>query len=225
MIASGSPSSARRLWAAALLGFLLAVGAVWASAAPASAHDELVSSDPAAGTSVDVLPAQLVLTFSAELLSDGSSTVIQVTDAAGASVTDAAPAVSGNTVTQPLSGSASGTVSVLWRVVSSDGHPISGEFAFDVAAAAAPVATAPVASPTPSASAPEASASATETPSPTASAAPAGSSGVDPLPWVLGGVALIIVIGLVVWLLGARARQQKEVAAERTAGRDVPRER
>jgi methionine-rich copper-binding protein CopC len=201
---------------------LLALGIVWATAVPASAHDELVSSTPAAGTSVDVLPAQLVLTFSAELLSDGSSTVVQVTDESGASVTDAAPVVQGSTVTQSLAGTATGDVSVLWRVVSSDGHPISGEFAFDVAAT--PATPTPTMSPAPSAE-PAPAATASASPTPTATVAPVDSSGADPLPWVLAGAGLLVVIGLVVWLLATRARQQKEVERERIAGRDVPGER
>ncbi|MCC4907637.1 copper resistance CopC family protein [Microbacterium sp. cx-59] len=225
MNASGTFSSARRLSAAVLAGLVLALGMLWASAVPASAHDELSSSDPAAGSTVDVLPAQLVLTFSAELLSDGSSTVIQVTDAAGSAVTDAAPVVEGTTVTQSLGGSATGTMTVLWRVVSSDGHPISGEYTFDVAAAPAPIASTPVASPSATATPSPATDAVAPAPSPSASVVPADPAGADPLPWIIGAVALVVVIGIVVWLLGARARQQKEVATERTAGRDVPRER
>ena len=222
MIASASPSRAWRTTSALLTALLLALGLVWASAIPASAHDELVSSAPAAGTSVDVLPAEIVLTFSAELLSDGSSTVVQVTDEDGASVTDAAPVVEGSTVTQSLAGTTTGAISVLWRVVSSDGHPISGEFAFDVAAA--PVEPTPTASPTPSAE-PEPVPTSTASPTPTPTVAPVEAGGASPLPWILGGIGLLIVIGLVVWLLAARARQQKEVARERIAGRDVPGER
>ena len=42
------------------------------------------------------------------------------------------PVLDGTRLTQPLAGSASGTVTVLWRVVSSDGHPVSGELSFTV---------------------------------------------------------------------------------------------
>jgi len=196
---------------------VLALVALLWTAAPASAHDELVGSDPADGATVDVLPAQITLSFSAELLSDGSSTVVEVTDAAGTSLTDGAPAVSGAMVTQPLTGDGSGAIAVAWRVVSSDGHPIAGEFSF-TAAEAAPAPTPTVTpssapSPTASPSSPAASTSATPTP------APAESGAVDPLPWIIGAVVLVVVIGLVVWWLGARARQQKQVSEDRTAGR------
>ena len=54
----------------------------------------------------------------------------------------AIPLVEGTVVTQPLSGAASGLVTVLWKVVSSDGHPISGEFGFTVTAPPTPTPTA-----------------------------------------------------------------------------------
>jgi methionine-rich copper-binding protein CopC len=224
VIASGSLSRVRRTSVAVLTAITLALGTVLATALPASAHDDLLSSTPESGATVDVLPAQLVLTFSAELLSDGSSTVVEVTDAAGTAVTDAAPVVDGSTVTQSLAGTSTGAIRVLWRVVSSDGHPISGELGFEVAATPAPAETTPAASPTASATS-EPLATASPEPTVTTVAAPAESSGADPLPWILGGLGLLVVIGLVVWLLAARARQQKEVARERIAGRDVPGER
>ncbi|WP_159499663.1 copper resistance CopC family protein [Microbacterium sp. 18062] len=216
MIAFGSPTRSRRALIAALAGFALALSAVLVTAAPASAHDELVSTDPAAGTAVDALPDAITLTYSADLLSDGSSTVVQVTDGAGTSLTDGDPVVTGNVVTQALEGEPSGTVSVAWRVVSSDGHPIAGELAFEVAGAPSPTAQ-----PTPTESA---STPATDTASPdamaTATATPEDGDGANPLPWIVGAAALLIVIALVVWLLGARARQQKEIVRDRTAGRD-----
>ncbi|MDF2554855.1 MAG: uncharacterized protein K0R60_750 [Microbacterium sp.] len=225
MTASASASRVRRAAAAVLAGLALLVGATLATAVPASAHDALVSSDPADGATLDALPAQLVLTYSAELLSDGSSTVVQVTDETGATVTDAAPVVEGSTVTQSLTGDPEGRISVAWRVVSSDGHPISGEFAFEVAAAPAPAPTEPSPTAAAPATTPAEPAPQTSAPSPTATAVPAEQTGADPLPWILGGIGLLVVIGLVVWLLAARARQQKEVARERIAGRDVPGER
>ncbi len=81
--------------------------------------------------------------------------MIQVTDATGTPLTEGAPTVSGTVVTQALAGSASGAVTVVWRVVSSDGHPIDGTFSFTVPAAPTPTATVtptttPSATPTPS---------------------------------------------------------------------------
>lgn len=210
-----------RALVAALATLLIASGGVLLGTAPAFAHDELVSSDPASGSTVDALPAALTLTFSGDLLSDASTTVIQVTDASGASLADGAPSVSGNVVTQPLAGPASGSIAVAWRVVSSDGHPISGEFAFTANAA-------PVATPTPSETA-DATPEAAATPEPTATAlieqVPGAEQSAPVWPWVVGAVVVLIAIALVVWLLGARARQQKQAASERTAGRSASTER
>ncbi|MDY0829583.1 copper resistance protein CopC [Microbacterium sp. BG28] len=208
-----------RALVAALATLLIASGGVLLGTAPAFAHDELVSSDPASGSTVDALPAALTLTFSGDLLSDASTTVVQVTDAAGTSLADGAPTVSANVVTQPLTGSASGTVSVAWRVVSSDGHPISGEFAFTSNAV-------PTATPTPTETAATPETTATPEPEMTTLTAPTTSDSSAPVwPWIVGAVVVLIAIGLVVWLLGARARQQKQAASERTAGRSNSTER
>lgn len=208
-----------RALVAALATLLIASGGVLLGTAPAFAHDELVSSDPASGSTVDALPAALTLTFSGDLLSDASTTVVQVTDASGASLTDGAPTVSANVVTQPLTGSASGAVSVAWRVVSSDGHPIAGEFAFTSNAAPTP---------TPSETS-DATPESAATPEPVVTTLTEPTSSPDqsaPVwPWVVGAIVVLIAIGLVVWLLGARARQQKQAASERTAGRSNSTER
>ena len=222
MIASGSLPRSRRALIAALAAALLTALMLLLPLTAASAHDELVASDPAAGATVDALPEAITLTYSAELLSSGSSTVVEVVAADGTSLAAGAPSVVGAVVTQPLTGTANGAVTVTWRVVSSDGHPISGEFAFDVVGAA-PTETptaAPTAVPAPSE---------TATPEPTTTTLAVDddrdADAADPLPWVLGAVALLAVIVLVVWLLGARARQQKQIARDRTAGRDDLHER
>ncbi len=215
MIASGTPTRARRTLASTLAALVLALLALMVSASPAAAHDELVSTDPAAGSTVDALPAHLTLGYSAELLSQGSGTVVEVTDAAGTSLTDGQPMVDGAVVVQPLAGDAEGTVSVVWRVVSSDGHPISGEFSFEVAAAA-PAET-PTAEP---AATPSETAESTPEPTMTTLVVDEDTDEpASPLPWVIGAIVLVAVIVLVVWLLGARARQQKQLARDRTAGR------
>lgn len=209
-----SPRSRARTAAAALAALLLTAGALLI-ASPASAHDELVSSDPAADASLDGLPAQLTMTFSGEVATDPGATEVQVTDAAGTALTAGDPAVDGTVVTQALSGEASGAVTVLWKVVSSDGHPISGEYSFSVASATTPT-------PTPSASAsaappvetvaPTEPAETVETPAPVS----AGEDSRGQLwPWVVGGIVLLAIAGGVVYLLVSRARQQKSIAENR----------
>ena len=78
-----SPSrSLVRFLATAAAAALLTAGGL-AIAAPASAHDELVSTDPAADSTVDALPAQLTLTFSEAIDPTEGASEVQVTDAAG----------------------------------------------------------------------------------------------------------------------------------------------
>ncbi|WP_292894280.1 copper resistance CopC family protein [Microbacterium sp.] len=192
----------RRTLPAVLAAAAVALAALLVPASPAFAHDELVSSDPSADAVLDALPAQITLSYSADILDSEGATVIQVTDAAGTSLTDGAPTVSGTVVTQGLAGTASGAVTVVWRVVSSDGHPIDGTFSFTVPAAPTPTPTAtptttPSATPTP-----EPTVTVTATSAPTENASEA-----SPLPWILLAVALLIVVGLVVWLFVVRGRR------------------
>lgn len=102
----------------------------------AAAHDELVSTDPADGATVQEAPDELTLTFSGQIAEVGAA--VAVTDASGASVVDGEPEVEGVTVVQELVDDlAAGDYEVVWRVTSQDGHPISGTFGFVVAEGAA----------------------------------------------------------------------------------------
>ncbi|RUR01892.1 copper resistance CopC family protein [Labedella endophytica] len=144
-----TPSGARRrprvlLAAATALGIVLAATT---AIAPAQAHDQLVSSTPTADASLDPAPTEVALTYSDNILEVGVEVV--VTDADGEDWVAEAPVVDGPTVTVPLeSDMPGGAYTVDWRVVSSDGHPISGSIPFTV--------TTPVAMPTPTASEPAA---------------------------------------------------------------------
>ena len=79
---TSSPRSLVRLLLAATTAALLATGGLLV-ASPASAHDELISTDPAADSTVDGLPAQLTFTFSDEIDTTERASEVQVTDAAG----------------------------------------------------------------------------------------------------------------------------------------------
>lgn len=206
-------SSAPRTGSAARLtalpaAFLTAVVAgLFALAAPlsASAHDTLLSSDPAADSSVEVLPEALTLTFSAALIGGGGATVVEVTDAAGTSVTEGEPELDGAVVTQPLaSGAGAGDYHVVWRVVSSDGHPISGEFGFTVTTGAASDDAEPSADPqTPATQAPAPSASETAAPED-----PNMTSGFSvSVPWIIGGTVLALIVAFLVILMLTRRRR------------------
>ncbi len=100
----------------------------------ASAHDELISTDPAIESTIDELPAELTLRFSGELIGDEGTAQVVVTAPDGAELQVGSPVVDGAIVTQALDTTVAvhGTVVVQWRVVSGDGHPISDEFVVGV---------------------------------------------------------------------------------------------
>ncbi|MGF0116783.1 copper resistance CopC family protein [Promicromonospora sp. Marseille-Q5078] len=129
-------SGARRSAVAALaavgtLGLAL-VGAVGA-AAPASAHNVVVGTAPATGSTVTKAPETVDVTFDDVVLNlsaDGSSTVVTVTDPDGTDRATGCPTSQDRTVSVPVSMGAAGEYTVDWRIVSADGHPTSGEFTF-----------------------------------------------------------------------------------------------
>lgn len=112
---------------AALILTFLGLGA-----SSAFAHDELTGSDPAAGSTVDELPGELVLRYSGDLIDQAGATEVLVLGPAGEDLRAGDAVVDGRIVTQELTGEATGTVTVTWKVVSSDGHPISETFVFGV---------------------------------------------------------------------------------------------
>lgn len=94
----------------------------------AQAHSELLTSTPAADSVVTEPVTELVLEFNEEMITLG--TEVAVMDPDGNPVTSGTPAVDGSTITQAIDLGADGEYYVVWRTVSADGHPISGEFTF-----------------------------------------------------------------------------------------------
>ncbi|MHB1288790.1 copper resistance CopC family protein, partial [Georgenia sp.] len=179
-----------------------------ALAAPAHAHDGLVSATPADGGTLTAVPTEVVLTFCNELLEVEPAVVVR--DEAGEQLDDVPVVVDGVTVTCPLPVALpAGRYDVAWRVVSADGHPIEGAFTFTVAAGGSEAGGEDAGAPTvpdPTAGAPE---GATDAPAATASgaaddevAAPgesAAAAGPGALIWGIGllAVALVVLIGVV----------------------------
>lgn len=97
----------------------------------ASAHDQLVSVEPADGSSVEQAPPEVTLTFSAELIPVG--TEVRVTGPDGVLTTAPAQVVAEKVIQELPDELVPGQYSLAWRVVSSDGHPISGTTRFTLA--------------------------------------------------------------------------------------------
>ena len=108
-------------------GLLVATAALLSNAAPASAHDVLTSTNPAADSVVAALPEVVVLTFDEPALAIGTEVI--VTGPSGP-VTSGSPQLVDTEVRQPLRGGPAGRYTVVWRVTSADGHPVSGTFVF-----------------------------------------------------------------------------------------------
>ncbi len=100
------------------------------AASPASAHASLISSDPAQGAVLDIAPEAVTFRFteSVSAVADGT----RVLDDKGVAVPSSVSAA-GSELTVTLDGPVgNGTLVVLWRVVSADGHPVSGSLSFSV---------------------------------------------------------------------------------------------
>ncbi|REJ03852.1 copper resistance protein CopC [Microbacterium bovistercoris] len=117
-------------------GVAAAALVILATAVPASAHDELISSDPAADARLDAPPKEVTMVFSGELLvlddSDAGARAV-VVDQSGKDWIDGDIVVNGETVTVPLAdGMPEAGYQVRWQVVSEDGHPIAGVIPFTI---------------------------------------------------------------------------------------------
>ena len=111
---------------------LAAIGLTVAAATPALAHDELRDKGLEVNSTTGELSA-LVFSFSNDIMDVG--TEIVVTDEGGKNVASGDPEVTGPNVRQPLNAPlAAGSYQAVWRVVSSDGHPIEGNFGVNIAA-------------------------------------------------------------------------------------------
>ena len=159
-----------------------ALALVALAGAPAVAHTELISSSPADGTTLSGPPQRVTLTFGEDLLPSGDQLVAR--DAQGTAVDLGPSRVDGAELSAAWPQSAdSGTYSVAYRAVASDGHPLEGRVTFTVASAS------PSASPTVQAS-PAAS--------PTAPAEATDAKGVNL--WApLALVGALLIAGLFLW--------------------------
>lgn len=184
-----------------LAAVAVATLAALAVAAPASAHDSIVSSTPAPDEQLTAAPTEVVLGFSNNLLSldANSGTAMTVVDDSGKDWVDGAPAVSADTVTVSLAdGMPNGAYTVTWQVVSSDGHPTSGEYSFSVAA--------PEASAAPSAT-PSESAGPEKSSQPSRSAEPVEQADATPWPLLIGLGLVVLAAIVVVIVIAARRRR------------------
>lgn len=116
--------------ALAVLFAAFALAFVPAGADRAEAHDQLLRSAPASGETVAKAPSEATLEFSGNVAEIGSEVALLQN---GEAVDLPEPmAFAGGKVTVPLPPLEDGAYELNWRVVSTDGHPISGTVPFTV---------------------------------------------------------------------------------------------
>lgn len=125
--------------AALLAVVMLSTLALLGLAAPASAHASLIATSPRPDQVLADEPGTVVLSFSDTI--DLKTATVQILEPAGAPLAIGQPAHVGDdatTLSVPMpTALGPGTRTVLYRVVSGDGHPMQGSFRFSVGVATA----------------------------------------------------------------------------------------
>jgi len=180
---------AQLVWRA-LAGAAVVLVAMFGGAAAASAHDSVVGTSPANGSTVATMPDTVQVTMSEPPAAIGS--VIEVLDAKGANWADGAVDVLDRVATQKLkAGAPAGDYTVKWRLVSSDSHPVENQFTFKALAASG--GTGPVAGPV-------------EPGQQVKAPVPEQVQNSGGIPWSVFGLAGVLVVVVVAMLVIARRR-------------------
>ena len=184
----------RQLLASLMLAGLMLLG----SAGSATAHNELISSDPADGATVASSPARVVLTFDLPVKPGFSTVILTGPDRtqwqAGAATEDGAKVSMPVRLLGPV-----GEYTIAYQVLSADGHPVRGAVRFTLANPGAGVAAVQS---QPGAQAADPSRSAAQN-----TTTPAEDASAPVRPWSLGGLvgglvgaAVLVVVGFAVVL-------------------------
>jgi methionine-rich copper-binding protein CopC len=115
-----------------LLAVLALTGlGLFALAAPASAHNSLISSTPSNQSSLDAGPQTVVLTFDQPVQEGEGLNSVAVTGPDGTQWQGGPATVDSNVVSAPVRAlGPAGVYTVGYRIVSADGHPVSGKVTF-----------------------------------------------------------------------------------------------
>ncbi|WP_378144083.1 copper resistance protein CopC [Cnuibacter sp. UC19_7] len=139
-----------RVLASAVAGALLAGAAAVGVAAPASAHDYLVSTSPAADSTVSDALTSVSLTFNEPPFADAGAAIgIRVSDPSGQVVSDGRVSITDSTLSTAVAPTTQGAYQVEWQNVSGDGHTVSGTYVFTYAGPVAAPTVDPTAPSTP----------------------------------------------------------------------------
>ncbi|MET8848377.1 copper resistance CopC family protein [Amycolatopsis sp. NPDC004625] len=177
-----------------LVALALTAVAVLGTATPALAHNVLISSDPANGSSVAAGPPKISLTFD-QYVQGADVNQIAVTGPGGGQWAEGPISVVNNVISAPLRPlGPAGKYTIGYRVLSADGHPVTGELTFTLTTAG---------SGTP------ATVDAARSPGGSAQASTSSTSGGVPI-WVwIAGAVVLLAIGLTVALRSGGKVEEK----------------
>jgi len=117
----------KRLFAVVALAAL----GLFALAVPASAHNSLISSNPANEASLEAGPPTIVLTFDQPVQNGEGLNSVAITGPDGKEWRAGSATVDSNVVSAPVRElGPTGVYTVGYRIVSADGHPVSGKLTF-----------------------------------------------------------------------------------------------
>ena len=216
----------KRFVASALTILTLAFSAAIYAPLAASAHDEIVSTTPAADSKVSAGQLKISVTFNEDVMDipPHQGLAFEVTTPGGSKSVLECLDVNGVELAGIFNANETGEYTVNWRSVSSDGHPNAGTFNFKVTADA-PAGDAPAPDSTCAAELAAASATPTDngeldltTAPATATDASGGTSNdsgtkLDPLSGLLYGIGLFVVLSV----LGAFAAEMQKRRRARQA--------
>ena len=171
-------------------------------AAPAQAHNYLVASTPAEGETLTVLPELFSVTTNGDLLSLGGSTAgfaLEIRDADGLYYGDGCVSVDGPTLSEAAALGEAGDYTMLWQLISTDGHTVSGEVNFSWAPADGVVPSEGAAAP--AACGNEVAAPGASDPAPARTNADLG----DVL-WIGGAILALLLAGIITFFVATRKR-------------------
>jgi methionine-rich copper-binding protein CopC len=201
-----------RLALLAAAGGLLATVSVLGLATPAQAHNYLVDSTPEVGGTLTELPESFSITTNEALLDlggEGAGFALEVIDADGLYYGDGCVTVSGTTMTVTPAIGAPGDYTVVWQVVSADGHTVSDEFPFVWAPTDASVATEGSAAPATcgAADAPDSPSDPVATDAPDAAADSPANANLSDVLWIGGTVVLVgLAVGITLVVSGRKKK-------------------
>lgn len=217
------PATVRRAAAGAASAIALALLAVAGPAAPAFAHNTVIDEGPAAGSTIAEQPGEVWIETNDVLLDIEGATAMDVVGPDGRHYATACPVVDGPIASVAADLGPAGEYTVAYRVVSADGHPITGDHAFTWE----PAAGQPVAAGSDAAACATASGSATgddaaEGGDGQADAAASASNG--DVVWIVAAGVVVLGAGIAAFLLTRRRTRADGEAAPDAAdgGEGVP---